>query len=249
MLKERLAAHDPMVGSFLKTPSPMICEVLGLSDLDLICIDAEHSPFDRRDIDQCIHALSSTGMASLVRVPANRPEYILNALDCGATGVLVPHIRNGDEASEVLGNSHYGSGRGYAGSSRAAGYGAHKMAEHKAKSAASTVVIAQIEDAEALDDLDGMFAVSGIDAFFIGRADLSVSLGADGPNDPSVIEAVEAICSKGKEAGATIGMFTGNLAEIPKWRSLGASLFLLSSDHAFMLSGAADLTRKVRADF
>lgn len=248
-LKARLAAHQPMVGTFLKTPSPMICEVLGRSDLDMVCIDAEHSPFDRRDIDTCIHALGAAGIDSLVRIPANRPENILNALDCGATGVLVPHVRTGAEAKEVAQNAHYGTGRGYAGSSRAAGYGARKMAEHKAQSAVTTVVVAQIEDAEALDHLDAMFAVSEIDAFFIGRADLSVSLGAAGPNDSVVIEAVERICRKGAEAGVTIGMFTGDLGEISKWRTLGASLFLLSSDHALMLAGAASLTAKVRAAF
>ncbi|MEM9669200.1 MAG: aldolase/citrate lyase family protein [Pseudomonadota bacterium] len=248
-LKERLAAQEPLIGTFLKTPSPMVCEVLGRSDLDLICIDAEHSPFDRGDIDACLYALQNSGLPSLVRVPANRPEYILNALDCGATGVLVPHIRSGEEAAQLVANCHYGTGRGYAGSSRAAGYGARNMVEHKAVSAASTVVVAQIEDAEALDDLDGILSVDGIDAFFVGRADLSVSLGADGPNDLQVVEAVETICGKGREAGAAIGMFTGDLSEVRKWRSLGASLFLLGSDHGFMLAGAAELTKTVRAAF
>lgn len=78
---------------------------------------------------------------------------------------------------------------------------------------------------------------------------MSVSLSAKGPNDPQVIEAVEAICAKGSEAGVTIGMFTGNLDELPKWRAAGASLFLLGSDHGFMLSGAAQMTAQVRSHF
>lgn len=248
-LKADLRARKPLIGTFLKTPSAMVCEVLGRSDLDLVCIDAEHSPFDRGDINDCALALTHVGKPSLVRVPANRPEHILNALDCGATGVLVPHVITGEDAQALAGNSHFGTGRGYAGSTRAAGYGARNMAEHKTKSADATVVIAQIEDAEALEHLDDMFTVDAIDAFFIGRADLSVSLGADGPNDPAVIEAVEMICARGKAAGVTIGMFTGNLDELPKWRAAGASLFLLGSDHGFMLSGAAELTAKVRQHF
>lgn len=248
-LKQQLRDQTPLIGTFLKTPSAMVCEVLGRSDLDLVCIDAEHSPFDRGDINDCVLALQHVGKPSLVRVPANRPEHILNALDCGATGVLVPHVITGEDAAALARNAHFGTGRGYAGSSRAAGYGARNMAEHKARSAEETVVIAQIEDAEALDNLDAIFAASTIDAFFIGRADLSVSLGADGPNDPRVIEAVETICAKGQEAGVTIGMFTGSLDELPKWRAAGASLFLLGSDHGFMLTGAAQLTAKVRANF
>ncbi len=248
-LKSDLREQTPLIGTFLKTPSAMVCEVLGRSDLDLVCIDAEHSPFDRRDINDCVLALKHVGKPSLVRVSANRPEHILNALDCGATGVLVPHVITGADARALAGNAHFGSGRGYAGSTRAAGYGGRHMAEHKSKSAEETVVIAQIEDAEALEHLNDIFAVDGIDAFFIGRADLSVSLGADGPNDPAVIGAVEMICAKGKAAGVTIGMFTAKLDELPKWRAAGASLFLLRSDHGFMLSGAADLTTKVRQHF
>ena len=227
----------------------MICEVLGRSDLDLICIDAEHSPFDRKDVNDCVLALNHVGKPSLVRIPANRPEHILNALDCGATGILVPHVITGDDANALAGNAHFGSGRGYAGSTRAAGYGARKMAEHKAKSAESTTVVAQIEDAEALSNIDDILSTEAIDAFFIGRADLSVSLGAESPNEPQVIEAVEMICRKGKEAGATIGMFTEDLLELPKWRAAGASLFLLGSDHGFMLSGASSLTQAVRSHF
>jgi staphyloferrin B biosynthesis citrate synthase len=248
-LKKRLKARSPLVGTFLKTPSSMICEVLGRSGLDLVCIDAEHSPFDRRDIDACVHALTHAGMPSLVRIQANSPEHILNALDCGATGILAPHVISKVDASELVANSHYGAGRGYAGSTRAAGYGARSMSEHKRLSADTTVVVAQIEDAQAMDNLDDLFATPGIDAFFIGRADLSVSLGADGPNDPKVIAAVEEICRRGQEAGACVGMFTGDLSEISKWQATGATFFLLSSDHALLLNGAEQMSRTVRDQF
>lgn len=245
-LKARLKGRELLVGTFQKTPSPMICEVFGRSGLDVVCLDAEHSPFDRSDINDCVLALKHAGKPSLVRIPANRPEYILNALDCGADGVLVPHVITGEDASAIADAAHFGTGRGYAGSTRAAGYGGRNMAEHKTASAETTVVIAQIEDGEALNNLDALFAETRIDAFFIGRADLSVSLGADGPNDAQVIEAVEMICRKGREAGVTIGMFTANLDELPGWRAKGASLFLLGSDHSFMLSGAADLIARAK---
>lgn len=245
--KARLKSRELLVGTFQKTPSPMICEVFGGSDLDVICLDAEHSPFDRRDINDCLLALKAVGKPGLVRIPANQPEHILNALDCGANGVLVPHVITAEDAEAVASHAHFGTGRGYAGSTRAAGYGARTMADHKRLSAESTVTIAQIEDAEALDHLGAMFAVSAVDAFFIGRADLSVSLGCEGPNDPSVVEAVEMICRKGQEADVSIGMFTSNLGEIPKWRSMGASLFLLGSDHGFMLAGARSMLDQVRS--
>jgi len=248
-LKKCLHEHQPMVGTFLKTPSAMICEVLGKSDLDLICIDAEHSPFDRRDIDACIQSFKGRGMPHLVRPQSAAPEQILNALDCGADGVLVPHIATPDAARQLVQAGTYGKGRGYAGSSRAADYGGVSMRNHIAASNDHVALVAQIEDAEALDNLDALMSVSGIDAFFIGRADLTVSMGYDDPSTPEVIRAVEAICAAGQRAGRSIGMFTADITEIPKWRSLGASWFLLGSDHSFMLRGAADLSERVRAAF
>ncbi len=247
--KARLAAGEPLIGTFLKTPSPMVCEVLARGGLDAVCIDAEHAPFDRRDIDACVHALGAAGVPSIVRVPAMRSEYILNALDCGADAILAPHVASEADARFVVEQSTYGRGRGFAGSSRSAGYMARSMTEHIAASNAHISVIAQIEDKAALDNLDAILAVDGIDCFFIGRADLTVSLGFDNPNTPAVIEAVEHICRTAHKAGRRTGMFTANIDELPKWRALGASLFLLSSDHAMMLEGAKGLTTRVRAHF
>ncbi len=245
-LKSKLRAGDPLVGTFLKTPSPMICEVLGGSDLDLICLDAEHSPFDRRDIDGCIAACRAAGMPVIVRPQSASPEQILNALDCGADGILAPHIATVKAAEALVAAGTYGKARGYAGSSRSAGYGGRTMQQQIEASNASVSLIAQIEDAEALEGLDDLFAVEGLDAFFIGRADLTVSMGFDTPSHPAVVDAVAAICEAGQKAGRTVGMFTGNLDEIPKWRALGASLFLLGSDHSFMLQGAAQLYEDVQ---
>jgi len=248
-LKERLQAKDPLLGTFLKTPSPMVAEVMCRSGMDLVCLDAEHSPFDRASLDLCLMAFRAGAMHTLVRVPSLSAAHILNALDCGATGVLVPHVRNGDEAQKAVDLAHYGQGRGFAGSSRAAGYMAHSMADHIERSNQSVCVVAQIEDAEALDKLDDIFNVDQVDAFFIGRADLTVSMGYDDPNHPAVIEAVEDICRKGAEKNRAVGMFTSNTAEVSKWRALGTSLFLLSSEHAMMLAGAQHLNETVRNHF
>ncbi|MEO1220298.1 MAG: aldolase/citrate lyase family protein [Pseudomonadota bacterium] len=247
--KDRLSAGEPLIGTFLKTPSPMVCEVLGRTDCDAVCIDAEHAPFDRRDIDGCVHALGAAQMPSIVRIPALRSEYILNALDCAAEAILAPHIASAEDAEFLVNQATYGQGRGFAGSSRAAGYMARGMAEHLEKSNAQRAIIAQLEDKEALNNLDAILAVEGIDCFFIGRADLTVSLGLNNPNDAAVIEAVEHICRSAASAGRRVGMFTSNLDEIPKWREFGATLFLLGSDHSMMIEGANSLTSKVRAHF
>ncbi len=241
-LKARIAAGDTLLGTFLKTPHPHVVEVLASSGLDCICVDAEHAPFDRRDIDACVMAAQLGGLPVLVRTPNSAPEQILNALDCGADGVVVPHVRSADEARAVAASAHYAQGgRGYAGSSRAAGYGTRSMPDHKAASAAKTVVIAQIEDAEALDEIDAIAAVDGLDALFIGRIDLTVSLGCDSPDDPVVVAAVERVVAAGRAAGRPTGMFLSRSSDVAMWRTKGATLFLLGSDHGFIRDGAKAL--------
>jgi 2-keto-3-deoxy-L-rhamnonate aldolase RhmA len=246
-LKSRIANAEQLVGTFIKTPSPMLCEVMGKTELDLVCIDAEHSPFDRLVQDQCLYALRNEGMPSLVRVPSAAPEHTLNALDCGATGVVIPHVISPEMAEQVAAATHFGAGgRGYAGSTRAAGYTTKAMPHHLRDSAAQSVVVAQIEDLEALEAIDEIAAVEGIDCLFIGRIDLTVALGAASPADKVVVDAVERICQSARDAGRPVGMFVGNLDEIPHWQDAGASLFLLSSDHSFLMRGAANLVSRFR---
>lgn len=245
-LKQRLAAHERLVGTFVKTPSPIVIEVLAATALDCLCLDAEHAPFDRLAIDSCILAARAAGMDVLVRVPSAAPEHILNALDCGATGVVIPHVRTAAEARAAVAASQYGQGRGYAGSSRAAGYTTRPMPEHMAASAARTVVVIQIEDPEAVEAIDEIAAVEGVDAMFVGRVDLTVAYGLTDQDDPRVIAAVDAVCTAGRAHNRPVGMFLARIGDVPAWAEKGASLFLLGSDHSFMLAGAAQLVDQAR---
>ena len=245
--RERLRAGDLLAGTWVKTPHPHVVEVLALSPLDCLVLDAEHAPFDRAALDLCILAARAAGMPVLVRPASAAHEHILNALDCGADGVVIPHIRSAAEAAEAVRACHYvPGGRGYAGSSRAAGYTTRGMAAHRT-AAQGVTIIAQIEDAEAVADIDAIAAIDGLDALFIGRADLTISLGAETPDDAIVIAAVERICAAGLATGRTTGMFLGRVGDVPLWRNRGASLFVLQSDQDFLLRGAATLAEAIRA--
>jgi 2-keto-3-deoxy-L-rhamnonate aldolase RhmA len=246
-LKARLAARDLLAGTWVKTPHPHVVEVLALSPLDVLVLDAEHAPFDRGNLDACILAARAGSKPVLVRPASAAHEHLLQALDGGADGVVVPHIRSAEEARDVVRACHYGpGGRGFAGSTRAAAYTTLGMAKHRA-AAKDVIVIAQIEDAEALDDIDAIARVEGLDALFIGRADLTISMGADTPDDPAVVAAVDRICAVGAVAGMPTGMFLPRVTDVPHWRAKGASLFVLQSDQEFMLKGAAALAAVVKA--
>ena len=231
------------MGTFLKTPSAALAEIIGASPLDCVCVDAEHAPFDRSALDHIALAARAQDLPCLVRIANAEADSILNALDLGAIGVVIPHVCSPQIANAVAKASRYGSdgGRGYAGSTRAAGYTTRTMPEVIAAANASICVIAQIEDAAALDQVDEIAAIEEIDCLFIGRMDLTVSLGAASADDPRVIEAVRRICAAGQRRGRCVGMFTATTAEALRWRSEGASFFLLGSDQQWVLHGASEL--------
>lgn len=238
-LKQRLAAGDTLWGSFLKTPSPILVEVLASAGLDLLCIDAEHAPFDRSGIDLCVMTARAADLPVIVRTPTAAPEHLLNALDCGADGILLPHIRSAEEAEAAVLAARYGrGGRGYAGSSRAAGYGTNPISKHLAASASRTTVIAQVEDVEAVEAIEAIVAVSGLDALFVGRIDLTIALGETDPDAPVVVSAVKRVLAAGAAAKIPIGMFVPRDADVAEWHALGARLFLQGSDHSFLRAGA-----------
>ena len=242
-LRAKLARGDRLIGTWIKTPAPIVVEVLADTELDLVILDAEHAPFSRFELDACVFAAKSSEMDVLVRVPTAQPHHVLQALDTGATGVLVPHVRTAEEAVNVSRSARFGpGGRGYAGSTRAAGYGTKPMEVHKADSDSRTVVVVQLEDAEAVAHAGEIAAIDGIDGIFIGTVDLSVSLGAPGPGAPAVLEAVAEITRAACEEGCPVGVFANSAEQVGYFAEIGVTLFLMQSDHAFLRSGAAALT-------
>jgi 2-keto-3-deoxy-L-rhamnonate aldolase RhmA len=240
-------AGFPLIGTWIKTPSHIVTDVLARSELGVLCLDAEHAPFDRMELDRCILASHAHGMPVLVRIPTAEPHNILNVLDLGATGIVAPHITSADAAAALVQASHYGpSGRGYAGSTRAAEYTGRKMDAHIALSAETTTVIAQIEDAQALEAIDDIAAVSGLDCLFIGRADLAVSLGRPSAADCQVVAAAKRIVDAAKVHNVAVGTFVSDLGEVPAWVAAGVSLFLLESDQVFLRNGARQLASSFR---
>lgn len=247
LFKQQLADRELLVGTFVKTPSMMLAEVLSQTALDTVCIDAEHSPFDRKDIDASIMAYRAGGMPSLVRVQSSAPEQILNALDCGATGVVVPHVDSVEKAQAVAKACKFGAGgRGYAGSTRAAAYASRTVAENLEANKNETVVIAQIEDLSAFDDIEGIAAVDGIDCLFIGMMDLTVALGETSASAQVVIDHALKVCEAAKKYNRSVGIFVPSTNDIPFWQEQGVSLFLMASDHAFVKQGAAALVQAAK---
>lgn len=238
-LKARMARGDRLVGTFMKTPAYELIEILGRSRLDFVCLDAEHAPFDRARMDACLALGRAMGLPILVRVPSGSPERVLMVLDAGATGIVVPHVDGVEKARALARSARFGhGGRGFAGSTRWAGFATRPMADILEQSATETVVIAQIEEPEGVEAAEGIAGIDGIDALFVGPADLSVSMGLSGPNEPGVLDAMARVGRACAAAGKPLVTWTGGPANAAALRGAGVSIFFVASEHAWMLAGA-----------
>lgn len=239
--REKMLSGAPLAGTFLKTPSYVLVEVLAKSGLDFLCLDAEHAPFDRAALDACMAVARALDFPMLVRVADGSSREILQALDCGAVGIVVPHVDNAEKAQTVARAARFGhGGRGYAGSSRWAGYATQKMPDLLQKSRAETIVIAQIEEPEGVDAANAIAEVPGIDGLFIGPADLSVGFGKDHQNSEELMSAFETVGLAAKKNKKTYMTFVPNAAKAHEWaEEFGLSMFFVASEHNWMREGAS----------
>ncbi len=237
---ERFRREPYLLGTFIKTPTCHATEILGSLGFDFVIVDEEHAPIDRWATDQIMLACRATGIAGLVRVAEPGPSDILSALDCGAQAVLVPHVCSAHMARQVAQAGRYrDGGRGFSGSPRAGGYGAMSLAQHVAQADASTAIIAMIEDRQAIDAVDAILSVDGIDAVFIGRADLAVSYGVDDSSADSVEQAVGIVIGAARRIGKPVMMAAAGAAEAWKYAEQGATAFVVSSDQGLMRQAAS----------
>lgn len=245
--RERLTAREPMLGTFVKLPSSQAIEILGAEGFDFVVIDAEHAPLDRTQIDLMILAARAVGIAPIVRV--GNIDQILNALDCGADGVMVPHVRSVSDAAAIAAACRYAGGsRGFAGLTRAGNWGGRKNVEHMDYQDATVVCIAMIEDQEAVEVAHDILAVEGIHAVFVGRGDLTASFGRDPEAAARVSAMSERVAKAASDAGKPLLMLATSTKDAADMRGLGVAALLVSSDHGMLKSAAAGLRKEYSAD-
>lgn len=233
------------IGTFIKTPAHQIAEVIGSAGLDFAVVDGEHAPFDPETLDRMALAARSWDLPCLLRVPELAPAPIGQALDLGLSGVLVPHVKDARGARDALAAAKYANGsRGFSPSTRAGLYGRGDAGSYRAEADRMSSVWCQIEDGEALAQLDAIAAIEEIDCLFLGRADLALSLKVDRQDDAKVVEAVAQTAAAGRRHGRTVGIYISAATEIPDLLALGITVFVCGSDQSFV----ASQSRKLRAD-
>lgn len=255
--RQRLLDRELLIGTFCKTPTSHSTEILGSLGYDFVMLDEEHAPWTRQTLEVGFLGARAFGIAGLVRVARPDANSILSALDDGAIGIMVPHVASAEKARNIASWARYKGGTRGSGVGRGGDYGGRSFEAHYQASDATTTVIAMIEDREAIEHIDEIVAVEGIDGFFLGRGDLGLSLSnaterlcdprsaAEGiPREtgpvPSVEEAVRIVAKAVLKSGKALCAVTQNMAsdDAKKMLDLGVTALMVASDQGLLRSGA-----------
>lgn len=194
-MKAKLAAGEPVFGVSVMIPSPQMVEMIGAYGFDWVLLDCEHGTLTLESVELMAMAAEACGVTAIARPVSKSPEHILQVLDRGVMGVQVPHVNNLAHARAVVGavKYHPAGRRGLAAGTRAAAYDAHgTLAEHVRAANDATLIAIQLEEKEAIDNLDQLLTVEGVDVFFIGPSDLSQAMGYPGnPKAKPVAAAID----------------------------------------------------------
>jgi len=236
-----------VVNSWLAVPNGFSAEVMAHQGFDSLTIDLQHGIIDYQAMVGMLQAISTTPTVPIVRVPWLDPAPIMKTLDAGAYGVICPMISTREDAQKLVAYSHYApQGTRSFGPIRASLYGG---ADYPTHANDTIVVFAMIETAQALDNLDAILSVEGLDAIYIGPSDLSLALGCkpsfDEP-EPKAVEAIDHILARAKAHGVTAGIHNGE-AKVAKARSeKGFRFVTVMSDTRFMVAGAQAALKVMR---
>lgn len=248
LAKQKLKAGQPVFGVSLPFPSPALVEVLGHAGFDFVLMDAEHASTNEEVCENMVRAAESVGIAPLIRVPLLTPALISRFLDTGLLGLQVAHVCSRTDAETILrAVKYYPQGWRGLSHSRAADYGLSiPIAEYIEQANKATLVVAMIEDAEAVDNLPEILTVDGIDVIFVGPGDLSQSLGLPGQYDhPVVTETVERIIDEVRGSDKVLGMPGNDAPTIERNLSLGAK-YICGEATTLIAKAGWDLLAKVK---
>ena len=246
-MKARLAAGETLIGTFLTLGSPLAAESLGLAGFDWLLVDLEHGGGDESLLLGQLMGCSSAGVHALARVESDVRGRTARALDLGVEGVMCPQV-NSLEAAEAWASAlHYGptGTRGIALFHRGARYGTDPDAIEHAR--ARTLGVAQIESPEAVEAVEEIASVEGIDVLFVGPSDLSYSMGRFRQfDDPEFRLAIERVVAAARDAGKAAGIFCASPDEVPAAVADGFKVIAIGSDGGYMMRAARQTLEAAR---
>jgi 2-keto-3-deoxy-L-rhamnonate aldolase RhmA len=245
--KERLGRNERLFGLWVNFNSHVVAEIVAGSGFDWLLFDMEHTPDDLQLVGTQLLACRGTPTAPIVRLPAHDMTWMKRVLDAGAPNVMVPNIRNAAEAREAVSWTRFPPEglRGVASSTRAGNYTRYK--DFLARANDEIGLVLQIESREALDDLDAICRVPGVDAVFIGPSDLSAALGYRGQaGHPAVQAEFSRAFRVAQAAGRAIGILCADGKADP-YLAQGATMVGVGTDLHLLIAGADALAVRFKA--
>lgn len=241
-LKER-----PLFGCFVTFGLPDIAELTAMIGFDFILIDNEHGVMEQSTLVDMVRASQLHDVPALVRCTMKEYDHVQKALDFGANGVQLPLCNTAEDARKVVSLANYApeGSRGTAFQPRASHYGmVSDKEEYKRRANATKLISVQVETKQAMENLDEILAVDGIDVYFIGPADLASSY-QEPTCSPHMLEVTENAIRRITAAGKTAGYYVGTPEQAKQAESWGAR-FLVTSVNSYMISGGRKFLEAVR---
>lgn len=243
-LRVKWASGETALGGWLSIPSSVSAEAMAALGLDYVCVDMQHGLVDYSDSVAMLQAITTGSSTAVVRVPENQFGHIGKALDAGAMGVIVPMVNTEEQAREAVTAGRYApaGGRSY-GPTRVA---AVEGTDYFDRANDEVSLIPMIETVEAMSNLDAILSVDGVDAIYVGPADLSISLGVDPRgDDPKLLDALDTIVDACNRHGVVPGMHT-NVARAQDRMQRGFRMLTITADLVALRAKIADDLDRVR---
>lgn len=239
-VREKLRAGKTSLGCFVGLGSPNAAELLAHAGFEWLIIETEHSALDSAEIEHMLMAINGAETVPIVRVPSADPVYIQRALDFGAMGIMVPMVKTVEEAQAVVRATRYppAGTRGY-NPLRAAHY-SFDSKDYFYRANDNLLVALILETKEAVQSLEAIASVPGVDVLFLGPFDLCLSLGLDPMKQPhSQVEAViEQMLSIAKKTGVGTGIHAFNTDQLYKRQAQGFTMISYSADYVLLAEAA-----------
>lgn len=245
--RRRLLAGETLIGSWCALASPISTEILGLAGFDWLVLDGEHAPNDITTFVPQLMALKGSHSAPVVRPPCNEPVIIKRLLDIGFNNFLVPFVETEEEARRAVASTRYPPAgiRGVSVSHRSNMYGT--LPDYNNTINDNITVLVQIETQQAVDNIDAIAAVDGVDGIFVGPGDLSAALGYLGqPAHPEVLKVIKHIFERTKAAGKPSGILAPVEADARRYLEWGATFVAVGSDVGMFRNASQALCDKFK---
>jgi 2-keto-3-deoxy-L-rhamnonate aldolase RhmA len=241
-LRKRILAGEPVYGTMIRQArDPGAPAIFAAAGFDFVFIDMEHGNYSMETVADLIRGAKSVGIAPIIRIPHLETHFVSRVLDAGAEGIMVPMTSTRQQAEEIVRFSKYTplGQRGFGTQTGQTDYKPLKASEFMREANENTLIVAQIETREAIENIEAILDVEGIDVGLIGPNDLSISMGIpDQMGSEIITKAIDKVVESAKKKGKASGIHIGNIEALKKWRTKGMTVLAFSTDIGFMYSAS-----------